>query len=312
MDLVTGEVGLHSAPIIVNDVVVIGAAHLAGGVPKSKSNQKGYVRGFDARTGRRLWLFHTIPRPGEFGNDTWQGDSWSYTGNTGVWAQMSADPELGLVYLPVELPTGDYYGGHRPGNGLFGESIVAVDVKTGLRKWHYQLVHHGIWDMDIPCAPILADINVNGRTIKAVAQPTKQGWVYVFDRATGQPVWPIEERPVEKGDVQGEWYSPTQPFVTQAAGVRAPGRQRSGSDRLHAGTQRTGEADHRQLQDRSAVHAARDEHVAEAAWHPHLARCDRWRQLAGWLARSRDQHPVHLLELWRAGARSHSSAGGTL
>jgi len=215
MDLVTGEVGLHSAPIIVNDVVVIGAAHLAGGVPKSKSNQKGYVRGFDARTGRRLWLFHTIPRPGEFGNDTWQGDSWSYTGNTGVWAQMSADPELGLVYLPVELPTGDYYGGHRPGNGLFGESIVAVDVKTGLRKWHYQLVHHGIWDMDIPCAPILADINVNGRTIKAVAQPTKQGWVYVFDRATGQPVWPIEERPVEKGDVQGEWYSPTQPFVTK-------------------------------------------------------------------------------------------------
>src|SRR6478672_6898076 len=217
MDLVTGEVGLHSAPIIVNDVVIIGAAHLAGGVPKSKTNQKGYVRGFDARTGRRLWIFHTIPRPGEFGNDTWQGDSWSYTGNAGSWAQMSADPELGLVYLPVELPTGDYYGGHRPGNGLFGESIIAVNVKTGVRKWHYQLVHHGIWDMDIPCAPILADINVNGRTIKALAQPTKQGWVYVFDRVTGQPVWPIEERPVEKGDVPGEWYSPTQPFVTKPA-----------------------------------------------------------------------------------------------
>ncbi len=215
MDLVTGEVGLHSAPIIVNDVVVVGAAHLAGGVPKSKTNQKGYVRGFDARTGRRLWIFHTIPRPGEFGNDTWQGDSWSYTGNTGSWAQMSADPELGLVYLPIELPTGDYYGGHRPGNGLFGESIVAVDVKTGVRKWHYQLVHHGIWDMDIPCAPIVADLNINGRIVKAVAQPTKQGWVYVFDRTTGQPVWPIEERPVEKGDVPGEWYSPTQPFVTK-------------------------------------------------------------------------------------------------
>ena len=215
MDLITGEVGLHSAPIIVNDVVIVGAAHLAGGVPKSKSNQKGYVRGFDARTGRRLWLFHTIPRPGEFGNDTWQGDSWSYTGNAGSWAQMSADPELGLVYLPVELPTGDYYGGHRPGAGLFGESVVAVDVKTGKRKWHYQLVHHGIWDMDIPALPILADINVNGRVIKALAQPTKQGWVYVFDRVTGQPVWPIEERPVEKGEVPGEWYSPTQPFVTK-------------------------------------------------------------------------------------------------
>ena len=215
MDLITGEVGLHSAPIIVNDVVVIGAAHLAGSVPKSKSNQKGYTRGFDARTGRRLWIFHSIPRPGEFGNDTWQGDSWSYTGNVGVWAQMSADPELGLIYLPVELPTGDYYGGHRPGNGLFGESVVALDVKTGVRKWHYQLVHHGIWDMDIPCAPILADITVNGKQIKALAQPTKQGWVYVFDRATGQPVWPIEERPVEKGDVPGEWYAPTQPFVTK-------------------------------------------------------------------------------------------------
>ena len=215
MDLITGEVGLHSAPIIVNDVVIVGAAHLAGSVPKSKSNQKGYVRGFDARTGRRLWIFHTIPRPGEFGNDTWQGDSWSYTGNTGSWAQMSADPELGLVYLPIELPTGDYYGGHRPGAGLFGESIVAVDVKTGVRKWHYQLVHHGIWDMDIPCAPIVADLNINGRVVKAVAQPTKQGWVYVFDRVTGQPVWPIEERPVEKGTVPGEWYSPTQPFVTK-------------------------------------------------------------------------------------------------
>jgi quinoprotein glucose dehydrogenase len=215
MDLVTGEVGLHATPLVVNDVIVVGAAHLAGTAPKSKTNQKGYVRGFDARTGRRLWIFHTIPRPGEFGNNTWEGDSWSYTGNTGVWAQMSADPELGLVYLPVELPTGDYYGGHRPGAGLFGESIVAVDVKTGQRKWHYQLVHHGMWDMDIPCAPILFDQNVNGRIVKALGQPTKQGWVYTFNRETGQPIWPIEERPVEKGDVPGEWYSPTQPFVTK-------------------------------------------------------------------------------------------------
>ena len=215
MDLVTGEVGLHATPLVVGDVIVVGAAHLPGGVPKSKTNEKGYVRGYDAKTGKRLWIFHTIPRPGEFGNDTWEKDSWSYTGNAGVWAQMSADPELGLVYLPVELPTGDYYGGNRPGAGLFGESIVALDVKTGRRKWHYQLVHHGIWDMDIPCAPILTDITVDGRVIKAIAQPTKQSWVYVLDRATGQPVWPIEERPVEKGTVPGEWYSPTQPFVTK-------------------------------------------------------------------------------------------------
>ena len=132
-----------------------------------------------------------------------------------MWAQITVDEELGLVYLPVELPTGDYYGGHRPGNGLFGESLVAVDLKTGQRKWHYQLVHHGIWDMDIPCAPILVDITVNGRTVKAVAQPTKQAFLYVFDRVTGQPIWPIEERPVPKGDVPGEWYSPTQPFPTK-------------------------------------------------------------------------------------------------
>jgi quinoprotein glucose dehydrogenase len=132
-----------------------------------------------------------------------------------VWGQISVDEDLGLVYLPVELPTGDYYGGHRPGNGLFGESLVAVDLQTGKRKWHYQLVHHGLWDMDIPCAPILCDINVNGRTIKAVAQPTKQTFLYVFDRTTGQPVWPMEERPVPKGDVPTEWYSPTQPFPTK-------------------------------------------------------------------------------------------------
>ncbi len=215
MDLVNGEIGLHAAPVVAKNVVIVGAAHLPGSAPKSRQNEKGYVRGFDVRTGKRLWIFHTIPQLGEFGNDTWERESWTYTGNAGVWAQMSVDEELGLVYLPVELPTGDYYGGHRPGAGLFGESVVAVDLQTGKRKWHYQLVHHGIWDMDIPCAPILVDITVNGRAIKAVAQPTKQGWVYVFDRATGQPVWPIDERPVAKGDVPGEWYAPTQPFPTK-------------------------------------------------------------------------------------------------
>src|SRR5262249_9047508 len=215
MDLVTGEIGLHSTPTVARNVVIVGAAHKTGGNPKSRRNEKGYVRGFDARTGKRLWIFHTIPMAGEFGRDTWEKDSASYTGNAGVWGQISADEELGLVYLPVELPTGDYYGGHRPGNGLFGESLVAVDLQTGQRRWHYQLVHHGIWDMDIPCAPILANITINGRTVRAVAQPTKQGVLYVFDRVTGEPVWPIEERPVAKGDVPGEWYSPTQPFPTK-------------------------------------------------------------------------------------------------
>ncbi len=215
VDPITGEIGLHATPIIAKDVIVVGAAHLPGGAPKSRIHEKGFIRGYDARTGKRLWIFHTIPLAGEFGNNTWERDSWSYTGNTGVWAQMTIDEELGLVYLPVELPTGDYYGGHHPGSNLFAESLVALDLKTGQRKWHYQLVHHGIWDMDIPCAPILMDLTVDGRAIKAIGQPTKQGWIYVFDRATGVPVWPIEERPVEKGDVPGEWYSPTQPFVTK-------------------------------------------------------------------------------------------------
>lgn len=224
LDPITTEIGLHAAPIISKDVIVMGAAHREGSAPRSKANVKGYIRGFDVRTGKRLWVFHTIPVKGEPGYDTWDPDAHAYTGNTGVWAQMSADEELGIVYMPVELPTGDYYGGHRRGAGkpnakgetsLYSESLVAVDIKTGQRKWHYQLVHHGIWDHDIPCAPILMDLVIDGKPVKAVAQPTKQNWLYVFDRVTGRPVWPIEERPVAKGDVPGEWYSPTQPFVTK-------------------------------------------------------------------------------------------------
>ena len=215
IDLINGEVGLHATPLVAGNTVMVGAAHLTGSAPKSKKNVKGYVRGFDVKTGKRLWIFHTIPRAGEFGYDTWANDSADYTGNTGVWAQISVDEDLGLAYLPVELPTGDYYGGHRPGNGLFGESVVAVDLKTGLRKWHYQLVHHGIWDMDIPCAPMLINIMINGQPVKALAQPTKQSILYVLNRVNGEPIWPIEERPVPKGDVPGEWYSPTQPIPTK-------------------------------------------------------------------------------------------------
>ena len=217
MDPVTGEIGLHAAPIVSGNTIVIGAAHLSGAAPKSRRNQKGYVRAFDVQTGKRLWIFHTIPQEGEFGNETWQRNSWTYTGNGGVWAHMTIDEELGLVSLPVEDATGDYYGGHRPGNNLFTSGLVALDLRTGQRKWHYQFIHHDIWDWDIPCAPILADITVNGRRIRAIAQPTKQAWVYVLDRATGEPVWPIEERPVPTGDVPTEWYSPTQRFPTKPA-----------------------------------------------------------------------------------------------
>lgn len=215
LDLETGEIGLNSAPVVARDMVMVGAAHRAGNAPRSKTNAKGYVRGFDVRTGKRAWIFHTIPQPGEFGNETWEKDSWAYSGNTGMWAPFTVDEQLGIVYLPIELATGDYYGGHRPGNNLFAESLVAADIKTGKRLWHYQLVHHGIWDYDIPCAPILVDITVEGRPIKAIAQPTKEGFLFVFDRQTGKPVWPIEERPVEQTKVPGERTSPTQPFPTK-------------------------------------------------------------------------------------------------
>ncbi|HEY6348939.1 MAG TPA: pyrroloquinoline quinone-dependent dehydrogenase [Candidatus Angelobacter sp.] len=222
-DITTGEIGFQSAPVVARDVVIVGASFREGFTPKSMRNNKGYVRGFDVRSGKRLWIFHTIPKKGEFGYDTWLNSSAEYTGNTGMWTQLSVDEELGLVYLPIESPTGDFYGGHRPGNDLFGESLVCVDLKTGQRKWHFQLVHHPLWDMDISSAPILADVTVDGKPRKVVAQPTKQGFLYVFDRITGKPIWPIEERPVEQGKTPGEWYSPTQPFPT-----RPPAYSRNG------------------------------------------------------------------------------------
>ena len=215
-----GDFSLTSPPAIVGDVVVVGAA-LGGS--RDKMFVGGFPRGFDVRTGKRLWQFRTIPRPGEFGNDTWLTDpdedqpSWAYTGHTGSWAPLSVDEELGYVYLPIESPTNDYYGGHRPGDNLFANSIVCLDAKTGKRIWHFQITHHDIWDYDLPAAPNLVDITVNGRRIKALAQVTKQGFTFVFDRVTGEPIWPIVERPVPQSDVPGEKSSPTQPFPTKPA-----------------------------------------------------------------------------------------------
>ncbi|MEZ5528023.1 MAG: PQQ-binding-like beta-propeller repeat protein [Gammaproteobacteria bacterium] len=208
------DIGASAPPFVMNDVIVVGAAHSTGGRPRSKSNVKGDIRGFDVHTGELLWTFHTIPEAGEAGHESWLENSAEYTGNAGVWAPMSGDPDLGLLFLPVEDPTGDYYGGDRPGSNLFSSSLVALDVKTGQRRWHYQLIHHDIWDWDLPSAPVLADLP-NGR--KVVMAVTKQAFVYTFDRQTGEPIWPIEERPVPAGDVPGEWYSVTQPFPTRPA-----------------------------------------------------------------------------------------------
>ncbi|WP_443970051.1 outer membrane protein assembly factor BamB family protein [Sphingobium sp. CR28] len=209
IDPVKPIVGLHAAPTIVRNTVVVGNA--------STSTNIGHLRGYDVKTGKRKWIFHTVPKKGEFGYDTWivPGQAEKAT-NTGVWAPMSADPELGLVYAGVELPQTDYVGTTRHGDGLFSETLVALDCETGERKWHYQLEHHGIWDRDVPCAAILLDLpGPRGRVIKALAQPSKQGFLFVLDRTTGKPVWPIPEKKVEIGNAPGEWYSPTQPFPSK-------------------------------------------------------------------------------------------------
>lgn len=212
-----GQIGSSSPAIVIRDVIVVGAALQAGTAPASKANVPGYIRGYDVRTGKRLWTFRTIPRPGEVGHETWENDSWQYTGNTGAWAPLSGDEELGYVYIPVEMPTGDFYGGTHLGDNLFSDSLVCLDARTGKRVWHFQTIHHDVWDWDLSSPPILADITADGKKIKAVVQVTKQAFTFVFDRVTGRPVWPIEERPVPQSNVPGEKTSATQPFPTKPA-----------------------------------------------------------------------------------------------
>jgi quinoprotein glucose dehydrogenase len=205
-------------PTIVRDVAVVGSSVndvLSATQRSSVEGEPGDVRGYDVRTGKLLWTFHTVPRPGEFGNETWLNDSWAYTGHTNVWSWMTADEQLGYVYLPLTTPTNDWYGGQRHGDNLFAESLVCLDAKTGKRIWHFQAVHHGLWDYDFPTAPILADVRIDGRMRQIIAQPSKQAFLYVFDRVTGQPIWPIEEKPVPQTRIPGEWTSPTQPFPSR-------------------------------------------------------------------------------------------------
>jgi quinoprotein glucose dehydrogenase len=210
-----------SAPLIVKDVAIIGSS--IGDNPNVKEGTPGNIRGYDVKTGKLRWTFRVIPREGEFGAETWQNRSWEYTGAVNAWTNLSADEELGYVYLPLTSPTSDMYGGHRLGNNLFSDSLVCLKAETGERVWHFQLVHHDLWDYDNPAAPILADITVSGKPIKAVVQVTKQGFAYVFDRVTGQPVWPIEERPVPRSTTPGEQTSLTQPFPTKPAAFERQG-----------------------------------------------------------------------------------------
>ena len=228
IDPALGQIANSSPAIIVNDVIIVGNSSIHGYYPIRVRNIPGYIRGFDIRTGKQLWTFNLVPQPGEFGAETWKNGSKIGTegvGKNDAWATYSADAELGLVYIPVGMPLMDEYGGHRPGDNLFGNSIVALDVKTGKRKWHFQMVHHDIWDYDTPMAPNLLDVSVDGRPRKVLAQTTKQGWMYVFDRATGEPIWPIVETPVLQSDVPGEQTSPTQPIPSKPAPYAQQGLQ---------------------------------------------------------------------------------------
>jgi quinoprotein glucose dehydrogenase len=210
-----GYITSSSPPIVINGVVVVGNSAEQGYNQTRIENVPGDILGYDARTGKHLWKFHVIPRPGEFGHETWGNNAWSLTGDVSSWAPMSADYERGIVYIPTNPPTIDYFGGFRPGANLYGTSVIALDVKTGKRVWHFQTVHNDQWNYDLPNVPILANLNVNGKPVPALIQTTKQGFIFTFNRVTGQPVWPIEERPVTETQVPGNWTAPTQPFPTR-------------------------------------------------------------------------------------------------
>lgn len=215
-----GQIANSSPAVIVGDMIIVGNSSIHGYFPIRAHNIPGYVRGFDVRTGRQVWKFNLIPQPGEFGAETWTKGSKIGTegvGKVDPWATWSADPDLGVVYVPTGMPLLDEYGGHRPGANLYGNSIVALDAKTGQRKWHYQMVHHDIWDYDTPMAPNLLDVTVDGRPRKIIASTTKQGFVYVLDRVTGEPIWPIVETPVLQSETPGEHSWPTQPIPSKPA-----------------------------------------------------------------------------------------------
>jgi quinoprotein glucose dehydrogenase len=225
LPLELGYITTSSPPIIVNDVLIVGNSAEQGYNQTRVENVPGDILAYDARTGKFLWKFHVIPRPGEFGHETWENDAWRWTGDVSSWAPMSADAQRGLVYIPTNGATMDYFGGFRPGDNLFSTSVIALDVKTGKRVWHQQLVKHDIWNYDTPTAPVLLDVNVGGRRIPGLFQVTKQSWVYSYNRHTGEPIWPIVDRPAPQSKVPGEKLAATQPHVTKPAPFDLQGRR---------------------------------------------------------------------------------------
>ena len=281
---------VQSPPIVVGDVVIHGSSIADRRI--NKEAVPGWVRAWDVRTGEHMWDFHTVPQAGEEGVETWENDSWTYSGNANVWPYLSADEELGYVYLPTGTATNDYYGGHRPGDNLFAESIVCVDAKTGKKVWHFQAVHHGLWDYDFPTAPNLLDITVDGKQIKALAQVSKQGFLYAFNRVTGEPIWPIEERPVATDTNfprRGAFADPAVPDTARP--LRVPGRGGRRPGGLHPSNTADGPRGGQGLPARSALHAA-----DACGWHDEgsfvQAAGQRRGQLVGRRGRPGDRHAL--------------------
>ncbi len=299
VDLSLAGYRYHSAgvPLVAGDVVVVGSSMLEQDSAANMEGVPGDVRAYDVRTGELRWTFHPIPRAGDPATETWENDSWRYTGAGNVWTMMSADEALGLVYLPTSSPTNDMYGGHRLGDNLYTSSVVCLDAKTGKRVWHFQTVHHDLFDYDLPAAPILIDITVGGRNIKALAQLTKQSFVFVLDRATGEPVWPIEERAVPASTVPGETASPTQPFPTKPPAIERQGLAIDDlidfTPELRAEARRA----RQEVRHRAAVHAAVDprRRARREARHDPGGRSHRRAELARGGFRSGDRHALRAL-----------------
>ena len=285
--------GVASPPIVAHDVVV--TPTVISDIPDNMEAPPGWVKGIDVRTGDTKWTFHTVPQADDFGTDSWLNESWRYSGNNNVWAMMSVDDELGYIYLPTGTPTSDYYGGHRLGDNLFAESLVALDIETGRRIWHFQAVHHGLWDYDFPTHPNLIDITVPGRdgTIRAIAQVSKQGFTYVFDRETGEPVWPIEERAVATDtNLAGDVLAPTQPFPTKPPPFEYQGSTIDDLVDFTPRDPRHGGRGGDEPPARTALHAADDIRAGRPPRDDPATRGHRRCELGGLRGRSRDRSPL--------------------